>query len=347
MRKRPTIEEVGRIAGVSASSASRALNYQAGRPETIRRVVEAAEAIGYRPNSAARSLKLQRTEQIALAVPDIANPVYAAVMKAIQDVVGKENYRLVIYSTDGDPHAETAVVQTLAHNHVDGLIFVPIRLTEALRREIAGASVPVVIIGTVPDELDVDNVRVDSRRGALLAVEHLLAEGNRRIAFVGAAADTVPGRERLQGYRDGLRAVRVKFDARLVVAGDFRTASGAAAVEALLDGGVAFDSLFCANDLVALGAIHALRRRGRRVPDDVAVVGMDNVDLGALVHPTLTSVSLSAGVRGELAAGLMLGRLSEPRREGQRLTIEPTLVVRESSTRSDGRTRDTTDGKKR
>jgi LacI family transcriptional regulator len=321
---------VATIAGVSASSASRALNHQAGRPETVRRVVEAAESIGYRPNSAARSLRLRRTEQIALAVPDIANPAYTTLMRAIQDVIGRENYRLVVYAA---AHAAEAVevVRMLAYNHVDGLIIVPIRMTEELATEVRAAALPVVVVGTVSDDLGVDYVRTDSRHGARLVVEHLLATGRRRVAFVGAAGDTNPGRMRLQGYRETLRAARVPFDSALVVSGQFDMASGAESVRILAERGVGFDALFCANDLVAIGAMHELRRRGLVVPKDVAVVGMDNSDLGAVYNPSLTSVSMSADMRGHMAAGMMLTRLHEPGSELQRLTVEPSLHVRESS----------------
>jgi LacI family transcriptional regulator len=336
IREQPTIGQVAAIAGVSASSASRALNHNAGRPETVRRVVAAAESLGYRPNSAARALRLRRTEQIALAVPDITNPAYSTLMRAIEDVLGKEHYRLVIYTADRAEQS-VEVVRMLAYNHVDGLIIVPIRMTEELAREIRAAALPVVVVGTVSDDLGVDHVRTDSRHGARLAVEHLLDGGRRRIAFVGAASDTNPGRLRLQGYRETLRAARVALDPALVVAGTFDTDSGVRAVAALIERGVTFDAMFGANDLVALGAMHELRRRGVNVPDDVAVVGMDNSELGALYNPSLTSVSMSSDIRGQMAAGLMLRRLRESESSPQRLTIEPNLVIRESSSPADKR----------
>jgi LacI family transcriptional regulator len=277
---------------------------------------------------------LRRTEQIALAVPDITNPVYSTMMRAIEGVLGKEHYRLVVYTSD---HAEQSieVVRMLAYNHVDGLIIVPIRMTDELAKEIRTAVLPVVVIGTISDDLGVDHVRTDSRHGARLAMEHLLAGGRRHIAFIGAASDTNPGRLRLQGYRESLRAARIAFDGGLVVSGNFDTESGVLGVEVLTHRGADFDALFCANDLVALGAIHELRRRGRNVPDDVAVVGMDNTSLGALSNPALTSVSMSADMRGQMAAGLMLSRLNDPESSPQRLTIEPNLVIRESSVSSE------------
>jgi LacI family transcriptional regulator len=219
----------------------------------------------------------------------------------------------------------------LAHNHVDGLIIVPIWFTDELASAIRTADAPVVVVGSVPDDLGVDRVSVDSGRGAVLAVEHLLDIGRRRVAFVGAAGDTLPGRKRLKGYRETLRAAGVRFDSELVVHGAFDMASGAKAVNTLVSGGVAFDAMFCANDLVALGAMRELRRHGLVVPDDVAVVGMDNSDLGTMSNPTLTSVSMSADVRGQMAAGLLLTRLREPGSEVQRLSFEPTLLIRESS----------------
>ncbi|MEU6998360.1 LacI family DNA-binding transcriptional regulator [Nonomuraea sp. NPDC046570] len=327
----PTINTIAERAGVSIASVSRVLNGLPTRQETVSKVLAAAEELGYVRNAVARSLKSRRTNQIAFAMADIGNPNYLAMVRQIQPVLKAAGYRLVLQSTDAIAADEIDVLHSLGERYVDGLILSPLRVTDEHLKMIASARAPVVIIGLMPDGIPVDNVRADSRTGVRLALDHLHALGRRRIGLVNGPVDTVPGAARGEAYRDALGALGLPYDESLVEIGDFYRAEGARAVARLLEREPEVDALMCANDLIALGALDVLRATGRRVPQDVAVVGMDDTDLAAAAWPSLTSVSLGSAERGRAAAELLLDRLDNPGREPRVVTVEPRLAVRAST----------------
>ncbi|MEO3777979.1 LacI family DNA-binding transcriptional regulator [Micromonospora sp. B11E3] len=316
-------------AGVSIASASRVLNGVGGGPETVRKVHAAAE-VGYVPNAVARSLQSQRTGLVALAVEDLGNPVYAAMTRAVEEIVAASGRQLLVHATGGRVDDERALLRRLANRHVDGMIASLIRVTEEHLAAIGDSPVPVVVVGRLGADAAVDNVRTDSRAGVALAVDHLLAAGRRRIGFVNGPLDTVPGAARAAGFRAALAARGVEFDDRLVEVGDFRYDAGRAATERLL-ARARPDALLCADVLIAVGALHALLAAGHRVPDDVALVGMDDTELARMVFPQLSSVSLGSAERGRRAAELLLQRIAEPGLPPRREQVPPRLVVRASS----------------
>jgi LacI family transcriptional regulator len=327
----PTLETVARLANVSVASASRALNGIRTQPETLRRVTEAAAALGYVPNAAARSLRSRRTGQIAFAMPDVGNPIYATMVRAIAQVARASGSRLILHSTDGDPADELGFLSDLKQRYVDGLILVSLDFSDAHADAVADAAVPVAVIGNPPEGTRVDTVRANSSRGATQAVKHLHELGRRRIAFLNGPEHTAPGAPRKRGYLAGLRACGLERDDELVeVAADFTIDAGREAAERLLER-VRPDAIFCANDLLALGALASLRRTSLDVPRDVALVGMDDTVLARVTSPPLTSVDLGGAERARLAAELLLARIEHPKRKVRTLAVEPRLVVRESS----------------
>ncbi|GLZ80199.1 ribose operon repressor RbsR [Actinorhabdospora filicis] len=331
----PTVRTVAALAGVSIASASRVLNGLGASAETERKVREAAASVGYVPNAVARSLQARRTDMLALAVEDIGNPVYVAMMRAIEEVAARAGYRLQVHATGADPAGEVELIDGLARRYVDGLVISPIRVTAAHLTALARVPTPVVVVGSLPDDAPtgarpVDNVRADSHTGVALAVAHLVAGGRRRIAFVNGPLDTVPGAARHAGYLAALAANGLIADPALIETGDFHHAAGREATRRLLDRERP-DAILCANDLIAVGALHALLAAGKRVPEDVALVGMDDTDLAEMSFPQLSSVSLGSAERGRIAAELLLRRLAEPTRPAQRVTVAPELKIRASS----------------
>ncbi|GAA3096753.1 LacI family DNA-binding transcriptional regulator [Nonomuraea salmonea] len=327
----PTITTIAERAGVSIASVSRVLNGLPTRQETVRKVMAAADELGYVRNAVARSLKSRRTHQIAFAMADVGNPAYLAMLREIQPVLKAAGYRLVLHSTDAVVADEIDVLHSLGERYVDGLIMSPLRVTDTHLQMLATARAPVVIIGSVPDGTRVDNVRADSRTGVRLAVDHLYALGRRRIAMVNGPLDTVPGAARGAAYREALTDLGLPYDENLVQIGDFYREEGRRAVAELLDRAPEIDALMCANDLIALGALDVLRAKGRRVPEDVAVVGMDDTDLAAASWPSLTSVSLGSAERGKAAAELLLERLQGDDGDPKRVTVAPRLAIRAST----------------
>jgi LacI family transcriptional regulator len=203
----PTVRTVADLAGVSIASASRVLNGLGGSTETTRRVREAAEQVGYVPNAIARSLQAQRTGLLALAVADIGNPVYVEMMRAIEGVAKQSGYQLLVHATGADPASEMILLRGLARRYVDGLVLSPLRITDGHMAALHRSPVPVVVVGQLPPDAAIDNVRADSHTGVALAVRHLASVGRRRIAFVNGAVDTLPGTARLAAYRHALGEV--------------------------------------------------------------------------------------------------------------------------------------------
>jgi LacI family transcriptional regulator len=332
--KKSTLVLVAERAGVSIASVSRVLNGLPASDRIVESVRAAARDLGYVPDATARSLKVGKTEQIALAVADVGNPVYVAMMHEVSRVIAKDGYRLVLSSTGGAVQDEIDLLDALNRGFADGLILSPLRVTDELVARLRDSRLPIVIIGSVPDDVELDNVRADSVRGIGLAVKHLAEQGRQHIAFLNGPVDTVPGAARLDGYRKAMakRDLAVHPDAQ-VCASDFTFKAGLTAAETLLSQSTP-DAIVCANDLLAVAAMKVLNRRGLSVPGDVALVGMDDTDLAELANPSLTSVNLGSVARARAAAKLLLRRLNEPGAPVQHIVIEPSLTVRESSLRA-------------
>jgi LacI family transcriptional regulator, galactose operon repressor len=313
------------------ASASRVVNGIRTNAATQARVTEAIEAVGYVPNAAARSLRSRRTGQIAFAMPDVANPVYTTMVSSIQELLRAHGVRLLLHSTGADAEDELAMMRDLKHRFVDGLILASLNVTDEHVDALRDPAVPVVVIGKPPAAAAVDTVRAHSRKGAAEAVRHLHGRGRRRIALVNGPQHTVSGSSRRLGYLDGLRSCGLpRYDALVEVADDFMIEPGLRATEQLL-ARVRPDALLCANDLLAVGALAALRRAGLEVPRDVALVGMDNTSLAEVTWPPLTTVDLGSAARARLAGELLLKRIERPSRKPRVVGVEPRLVVRESS----------------
>lgn len=326
---RPTIAGVARAAGVSVASVSRVLNGLPATEEMAERVRRAVDELGYVPDARARSLKVGRTFQLTLAVADVGNPVYVTMMRAVEEVVSAAGYRLVVTATGPEVVDEVALVRGMARGYADGLLISPLRVDEDLVKSIRECEVPVVVAGNVPAKAGVDTVRANSPKGMLLAVDHLVSRGRTRIAFLNGPADTVPGAARSKGFTDALKTHNLEPVAAAEAA-DFTFAAGRAAAPDLLAAG-GLDAVVCANDLLAVGLMHELAAAGLRVPEDVAVVGMDDSELAEQSFPPLTSVNLGSAERGRRAAELLLARIEDNERAPRRIVVQPSLSVRRST----------------
>ncbi|WP_147916808.1 LacI family DNA-binding transcriptional regulator [Ruania zhangjianzhongii] len=325
-----TLADVARRAGVSLASTSRALNGQVASAATVEKVHRAAAELGYIPDSSARSLRTRRTGQLAFAVADIGNPVYVEMMREIESVVAAEGYRLVVSRT-GDADATLDLVRDLNRGYVDGLILSPLRVAPALVEALEQSAVPTVVVGRLPEDARVDTVMADSEGGVALAVDHLVRTGARRIAFLNGPAETTPGRARATGFRaataDRPEVVTGEFHAE-----DFTIDAGYAAATQMFSAETAeWDAVIAVNDLVGIGTLHAAHESGLAVPEDVAVVGMDNTSLADVCHPGLTSVDLGSVARGRKAAQLLLARMDDPALAARAVRVPPFLQERGST----------------
>lgn len=296
------------------------------------RIKNAIRETAYTPKAAARSLRGRSTRQISLVVEDIGNPAYVEAMRSLQELVHEHGLRLLVESTYGQLEKELKVVQDLAERYVDGVVLFSTGFAPRLIQELQTPAVPIVVIGSVPQDIVVDSVGADAGGGARRAVEHLRHQGCRRVGMVSGPQGTLPAKSRLEGFREGLAD---HANAPVVHATAFTREAGYVATMSLLDTGDRPDALLCANDQLAVGALNACLDRGLRVPEDVALVGMDNSRDATICRPQLTSVDLRFADRGRLAGQMLLDRIhgrydGAPRRQ----SVYTDLVIRGSSTRS-------------
>jgi LacI family transcriptional regulator len=335
--RRPTQGDVARLAGVSQATVSHVLNNStviSVPGETRQRILAAIEQLGYVPDSSARRLRTGKTFTIASVIPDIGNPFYPQFERGIQDVAEARGYDLMIYNTDGVVDKERKCLQALLHGRVDGVIGVFFHLTARELRPLAERNVAIVRLENRAQEvgeLPIDNLFVDNAAAARAAVEHLIERGHRRIGII--AGQTGPRGVRVRGYREALANAGIALDEDLIQLGDaFTEAGGHVGMRRMLALSPRPTAVFAANDLMAMGALMALRQAGLRIPHDMAVVGFDDIPAARLVTPPLTTISQFQERLGRRAAEMSLERLSGAASGPARSVEMPfELVVRETT----------------
>lgn len=327
-----TINDVANYASVSRATVSRVLNNNPAVDAALRsRVLDAVEALGYQPNRAARRLRAQSSNVIGLMISDIQNPYFISIISGVEDAAYAHQMNIVLCNSDEDSAKERIYLQVMEAERVAGLIIVPTQGTDGrdLKR-LPQAGIPVILLDRLVEELQVDAVKVDNERGAYEAVKHLLDLGYRRIAHIGGAPDLTTGRDRAQGYHNALSEARLKPEARLIRTGDFKTDSGYRLTLELLDLPTPPDAIFVANNLMTLGALRALRERAVRVPDEMALVGFDDMPWSAEFRSPLTAVSQPTYELGQEAVHLLRRRLAQPDAPVRTVVLNTRLIVRES-----------------
>lgn len=327
--ERATIKDVARVAGVSISSVSRALNGMTANQELVSRVRAAVKEVDYVPSVLGQSLKSQKTGQVALAVPDISNASYLAMISAAQEVFREHNLRVTLINTGGKGHDDIELVRSLRQKFVDGLIITAIRPSEEFIDEVEAAEVPVVVVGSITGAVSFDVVSADSREAAKLGVDHLVSQGAKKIGLLGGPLDTVPGRTRYQGFVEAATAHGIYSEDTVEIVEDFQFDFGLDAARRLLQLGV--DGILAETDHLAVSVLHVARDLGLSVPLNVRVVGIDNSEAARLAIPRLTSIDLGAVERGRLAADYLLARLEGAEVPPKATVVRPRIVVRESS----------------
>ena len=328
-----TIREVARQAGVSPMTVSRVINGSAGvSPATRTRVEKAIAELGYVPSRLARGLSARRTGTLALIVPDVANPFFTLIVRGAEDVARRAGYRVILCDTRADLALEREVIEEMIAHRVEGILVAPVsdRSREHLRR-LARFAVPFVLIDRTVRGVDADAVLGDSAGGARRLVEHLLSLGHRRIGLIIETDDVSTARDRRRGFEAALDAAGVDRDPALVVEGAADPSGGLAGMHRLLDLPERPTAVFTVNNLVALGAIEAVRGAGLDVPDDVALVCFDDIEYASRLHPFLTVMAQPAETFGTLGTQLLLERIDGRGPERKHVVVLPAeFVVRES-----------------
>lgn len=326
-----TIKDVAKAANVSVATVSRALNGHQNVADAVRRrVAEAAAQLRYSPHHAARSLSSRRTQTVGVVLPDLHGEFFSELMRGVDQVARTRGLHLLVSSYHGNPEAQGAALRAM-RGRVDGLLLMSPYVHDAdfLERNV-DISLPLVLMNAA-GESAYRSIGIDNYGGAREMVRHLAAAGHRRIAFITGPDDNDDARERLRGYRDGLAAADLGH-APWELKGQFDEDSGHRAGEALLEMDARPDAVFAANDMMAIGCLYALGRGGIRTPDEVAIVGFDDIPLARYVHPALTTMRVDIAELGAraLKALVALEAHVDGAPPGDDALLRPVLVVRDS-----------------
>ena len=335
MARDVTVADIAREAGVSMMTVSRVINHKGDvSAATRQRVQEIIDRLNYRPSGIARSLATQHTGTLGLVVPDVSNPFFAEVARGAEHIAYAEGYSIFLCNTEEDPRRELAVVQSLEEKRVDGVVLIsrlqPRQISEVLKH------LPAAVL--INQRLDkktgpstVGIVRLDDVAGGQLATQHLLDRGHRAIGLLAGPATSFSGQARSRGYQEALFAAGLSPDLAWKIHCPPTVEGGQAAARALLLAQPQLTALFCFNDLVAVGALQTCAELGRRVPEDLAVVGYDNVPLAALVTPSLTTCHSPRYELGAEAVRLLLEQIRNDANAGTEIVLQVKLVVRASA----------------
>jgi LacI family transcriptional regulator len=331
----PTLRDVAQMAGVHPATASRALNPQT-RPlvnaDTARKVLRAAESIGYQPNPIARSLKTARSSTVGLVIPDLTNPLFPPIVRGIEDVLAAVGYSAWIVNTDNDPAREETQVESLRSRQVEGLIIATARREHPLLVRLHRMGVRMVLVNRRVDGLELPSVTADDDAGISMAVTHLAALGHTRIAHLAGPQQTSTGVARARAFRHAVRDLGLDDDPALIVeCGYWSETEGAQALRRLLDAGTRWTAVVAGNDLIALGCYDVFAERGMRCPDDLSVVGFNDMPFLDKMNPPLTTVSIPHYELGSEAGRLLLDTIDDPERVPRSVLLTPSLVVRAST----------------
>lgn len=323
-----TVKDIAKVVGVSANTVSRALS---GRPEisekTKKKILEAAQRLGYVSNKAALSLKRQKTHIVGVVIEDNANPFWAEVLKGVEATAKIHGYHVILANTSRNYQAEAEGLQTLLERRVDGLLISPVQESYDDILNLKKYGVPFVIMGRHVENLEAPMVYDDGIRGGHIATNYLIKKGCRNIAFIGAQSYNTASFERYQGYKKALQENGTKIKNELIKSGGIEIEGGYKSTVELLESKVRFDGIFVYNDLMTLGVIKALKEKGIKIPDDVRIIGYDDISYAAFISPSLTTMKMKKFEIGEIAFNLLFNS----KEKNRKVVLHSDLVVRESA----------------
>jgi LacI family transcriptional regulator len=326
-----TIKQVAERAGVSTATVSRALNGMTVRDDLRARVDAAVRELGYRPNRQARALRRNSATVWGLVVPDIRNPFFTAMARAVEDVASRRQYSVVLCNSDESLAKEQQYLDILVDERVAGILLCAASEAETSIDAALAAGIPVVAVDRRLRSVEADTVLVDNQRGARLAVEHLIANGARRPAILVGDLRVTTARERLAGYRTALEEAGLPVDEELVLRGDLKGGNAREVTRALLDRPDPPDALFVTNNLLTEGALEAVADAGVEVPGRLKLASFDDIPLARLLRPSLTAVVQPTYDLGRTAAELMAQRIAGEAGRAREVLLVPSLEIRESS----------------
>lgn len=332
-----TLKDIAKKTGFSVSTISRVLHDNSKKykisVETQTKVQQTANDLGYRLNTLARGLRMQKTYEIGLIVPDIANPFFSAVCKNLAGELRKGGYNFIVYDTDKDISIERSAIKKVLEKRVDGLIIASVGQEFSHIQKIRDANIPLVMIDRCSDSVDVDSVSVDNVKGSMFAMNYLIKEGHTRIAFIQGMPGSYANETRLQGYKLALHDTGIAVDKHLIVGNDFRAMNGYLETKHLLKLANPPTAIFTAGNIIALGALDACKKAGVRVPQDISLVTFDDPVFTPYLSPPLTAVEQPIKKLSEMAVAILYRRMKNLHGMRKTLLLEPKLNIRSSVAR--------------
>ncbi|KOF57167.1 catabolite control protein A [Clostridium sp. DMHC 10] len=329
-----SIKDVAKEAGVSIATVSRVLNdVDVVNEETKKKVMIAIKKLDYRPNIVARSLKTQRTRTIGIVIPDISSQFYPEIVRGAEDVSNIYNYNVILCNTDLDMEKEKEYIRVLKEKMVDGVIYMSSSLAPEIITLLENLKLPTVLVETSEKEgaeTEFCSVTIDNEKAAYEAVDYLIKKGNRHIAFIGVSPKVANASAiRFDGYKKALQENGIEFNEDLVQFGGLKAIDGSDGISAILKK-AKFDAVFCAGDEIAMGAINTLRDNNIKVPDDVDVVGFDNIYTSSIFYPKLTTVEQPTYDMGSVGMRMLIKIINKKELDHKKYILPHTLIERDS-----------------
>lgn len=328
-----TIYDVASEAGVSMATVSRVVNGNPNvKPSTRKKVLDAIERLGYRPNAVARGLASKKTTTVGVIIPDISSIFFSELARGIEDIATMYKYNIILCDSDQNKEKELHLLNTLLEKQVDGIVFMGGRISDEHVSEFKKSPVPVVLAATVDEQGETPSVNIDYKRAAYDAVSDLIERGHKRVAMVsGPLADPINGHYKFEGYQRALEESGLTFEDRYVVVGDYTYDSGIEAVQTFLKEKEKPTAIFVGSDEMALGVIHGAQDAGYKVPEDFEVISFNNTRLALMVRPTLTTVVQPMYDIGAVAMRLLTKYMNDEEVEDHAVVLPHRIEYRKST----------------
>ncbi|MDP5273319.1 catabolite control protein A [Chengkuizengella axinellae] len=327
-----TIYDVARESGVSMATVSRVVNNNPNvKPQTRKKVFDAIEKLGYRPNAVARGLASKKTTTVGVVIPDISNTIFSEVARGVEDIANMYRYNIILCNSDKKKEKEIQVINTLLEKQVDGLLFMGGTVSEDHIQAFKTASVPIVLCGTKEESEKIPSVDIDHEKAAYDAVQSLINAGHRDIALIGGNfEDLAKGFARYQGYKKAMEDAGLTLNEDLIRVGNFRYESGLESMKQFLQTERKPSAVFAVTDEMAIGAIHAIQDEGLKVPEDISVISVDNIRMASMVRPLLTTVAQPMYDIGAVSMRLLTKLMVNEEIEQSQIILPHELIQRES-----------------
>ncbi|WP_374720304.1 catabolite control protein A [Parageobacillus toebii] len=327
-----TIYDVAREANVSMATVSRVVNGNPNvKPSTRKKVLEAIERLGYRPNAVARGLASKKTTTVGVIIPDISSIFFAELARGIEDIATMYKYNIILSNSDQNKEKELHLLNTMLAKQVDGILFMGGNITEEHVNEFQKSPVPIVLAATIEPNNTIPSVNIDYEQASFEAVTYLVEKGNKRVAYVTGPTDDPINQKKLAGYRRALEMHGIAYDEELVIEGDNSYDSGIEAYEKIAELAEKPTAVFAGTDEMALGIIHSAQDHGVRIPDQLEVVGFDNTRLATMVRPRLTTVVQPMYDIGAVAMRLLTKYMNKENVENHIVVLPHRIEYRDST----------------